>query len=82
MGDKVDDTLWALFDQACDKISYWTEEKRGHESQLREQAGEAQVLCIDGEPVARRIVSDAKVKAHTRHMDYLRRITPKEDGDA
>jgi hypothetical protein len=37
------------------------------------------VLTVDGLPVARRIIVDAQVKAHTRHQDYLRRIEPKRD---
>ena len=45
---------------------------------LREQAGEASVLTVDGQPVARRYVMDQQVKAHTRHMDYLKRIKQEE----
>ena len=52
---------------------------RGLEIQLREQAGEAAELCVDGQLVARRVVSDAQVKAHTRHQDYIRRV--KQQGD-
>jgi len=37
------------------------------------------VLTVDGQPVARRYVMDQQVKAHTRHMDYLKRI--KQSGD-
>ena len=48
-------------------------------SQIREQAGEAAELCVDGQLVARRVIVDAKVKAHVRHQDYLRRVEPKED---
>jgi len=48
------------------------------EIQLREQAGEASVLTVDGQPVARRYVMDQQVKAHTRHMDYLKRIKQEE----
>jgi putative phage-type endonuclease len=53
--------------------------KRALEILLREHAGEASVLTVDGQPVARRIIVDAQVKAHTRHQDYLRRIEPKGD---
>ncbi len=77
----VDGTLHAAWSDAKDLVAHYEAKVRGYESELREQAGEAQVLCVDGQPVARRIVSDAKVKAHTRHMDYLRRITPKGDND-
>jgi hypothetical protein len=37
------------------------------------------VAVVDGQPVARRIIVDAQVKAHTRHQDYLKRIEPKGD---
>jgi predicted regulator of Ras-like GTPase activity (Roadblock/LC7/MglB family) len=45
----------------------------------REQAQEASVYTMDGQPVARRIIVDAQVKAHHRHQDYLKRIEPKGD---
>jgi putative phage-type endonuclease len=55
---------------------------RACEIDLREQAGEASVLTVDGQPVARRIISDAHVKAFDRHQDYLKRIEPKGDDSA
>ena len=55
---------------------------RGYESKLREQAGEASVLTVDGQPVARRIIGDAQIKAHTRHSDYLKRIKTEADDNA
>jgi putative phage-type endonuclease len=55
---------------------------RACEILIREQAGEAAVLTVDGDPVARRIITVAQVKAHTRHQDYLRRIEPKGDDNA
>ncbi len=78
----IDPKLWAQYADWKDELVQTTATVRKWEIQVREQAGEAQVLCVDGQPVARRVVSDATVKAHTRHVDYLRRITPKEDGDA
>jgi hypothetical protein len=39
------------------------------------------VLTVDGQPVARRVIVDAEVKAHKRHQDYLKRIDPKESSD-
>lgn len=76
--DRVAYGDWLL---ACEHIDEWTERKRAAEIDLRGQAAEARVLTVDGEIVARRIVSDAKVKAHTRHMDYYRRVKPKGDDD-
>jgi putative phage-type endonuclease len=67
---------WADF-KAAAKIN--DDNARGFEIKLREQAGEASVLTVDGQPVARRIIVDADVKAHHRHQDYLKRIEPKGD---
>ena len=76
-----------------DPVPYWdwvnaklqlaaVEEKiRNAEIKLREQAGEATVLTIEAEPVARRITGDAQVKAHTRHSDYLKRIKTEDDSE-
>ena len=33
---------------------------------------------MDGQVVARRVIAAQQVKAHTRRMDYLKRVTPKE----
>lgn len=75
----VDGTLWAAWSDARDVMKSFEDKARGYEAELREQAGEATILTVDGQPVARRIISDAQVKAHTRHQDYLKRI--KQDGD-
>ncbi len=77
----VDPELWARYQANALMIDAHATLKREYEIALREEAGEAQMLCVDGQPVARRIVSDSQVKAHTRHVDYLRRITPKGDDD-
>lgn len=53
-----------------------------YEQELRLQAGHATELTVNGEVVIKRIVSDAKVKAHVRHMDYYRNVTRKEDDNA
>lgn len=78
---EVDGTLFAAWSDARDCMDQWETVARGYEIELRAQAAEAQVLTVDGEVVARRVVSDAQVKAHTRHMDYYRRVKPKGDGD-
>jgi putative phage-type endonuclease len=78
---EVDWGEWESFDIACRKIKTWEDIKRTSEIALREQAGEASVLTVDGQPVARRVIVDAQVKAHTRHQDYLRRIEPKGDDE-
>jgi len=78
----VDGALYESWAGTKDVLAIIREKLRGFEIELREQAGEASVYTVDGEPVACRVISDAKVKAHTRHMDYLRRITPKGDDDA
>jgi hypothetical protein len=67
---------------AKEQAARWDRVARGYEIELREQAQEASVLTVDGQPVARRVIVDAQVKAHTRHQDYLRRIEPKGDDSA
>lgn len=47
---------------------------REYEAQIREEIGEATEIEADGEVVARRIITDQQVKAHVRHMDYIRKI--------
>jgi hypothetical protein len=79
---EVDGTLWAAWSDARDCMAHFEAKARGYESELREQAQEASVLTVDGQPVARRIISDAHVKAFDRHQDYLKRIEPKGDDDA
>jgi putative phage-type endonuclease len=76
---EIDKETWIAFKSACAHLDAWQEGKREAEIKLREQAGEASVLTVDGLPVARRIIVDAQVKAHTRHQDYLKRIEPKGD---
>ena len=75
---EVAGSLWQQFSEACERLDIWQATKRDAEIRLREQAGEASVLTVDGEPVARRYVMDQQVKAHTRHMDYLKRIKQEE----
>jgi predicted phage-related endonuclease len=76
---EVDAMDWAQFKAACEDLDYVKEYRRGLEIQLREQAGEASVYTVDDKPVARRVVSDAQVKAHTRHNDYLYRIPIRDE---
>lgn len=52
------------------------------EARLREQAGEATVYTDnEGTILARRVIVDAPVKAHTRHSDYIRITNQKADDD-
>ena len=76
---EINADVWYAFEQARDDLDAAKAEAHLWEINVREQAGEASVYTVDGRPVARRIVSDAQVKAHTRHADYLRRITPRGD---
>jgi putative phage-type endonuclease len=76
---EVDPELWARFEANAEMIKAHDLLKREFEIQLREQMGEAALATVYGQPVARRVVSDQNVKAHTRHMDYLTRIKPKGD---
>ncbi len=79
---EVEGKLFADWLEAKGLADEWIEQARAYEIQIREQAGEASELCVDGELVARRVIVDAQVKAHTRHQDYLKRIKPKEDDGA
>ena len=76
---EISQEIFDAWDAAKRKVETWTERARECETNLREQAGEASVLCVDGQPVARRVIVDAQVKAHTRHQDYLKRIKQGED---
>ncbi|HEV2372087.1 MAG TPA: YqaJ viral recombinase family protein [Streptosporangiaceae bacterium] len=78
----VEPGTWAAWVNYRDVMDHAEREARLLESQLREQAGEAAILTVDGQPVARRVIVDAQVKAHTRHQDYLKRIKQEGDGDA
>ena len=75
----VDLDWWVSFDHASNQLKIWEGIRREAEIKLREQAGEASILTVDGQKVATRVVSDAQVKAHTRHVDYYRRVTVKGD---
>jgi putative phage-type endonuclease len=78
---EVSGSAWRTFLFASRKITHWESVKRKAETLLREETGEASVLTVDGQPVARRVVQDQQVKAHTRHMDYLRRINNGSDDE-
>jgi putative phage-type endonuclease len=76
---EVDPGLLAKFEANAEMIKAHDTLKREYEIQLREQMGDATLATVYGQPVARRVIVDAQVKAHTRHQDYLRRIEPKGD---
>jgi putative phage-type endonuclease len=78
---EVDETVYAAWSDAWDVLKWWQEQVREYEIMLRDQAGEAAELTVNGEIVAKRLVFDTHVKAHTRHMDYYRRVK-KENDDA
>lgn len=78
---EVDDAVFGHWRDAKEQAGHWDHLARGFEIQLREQAGEARELTVDGELVARRVIVDAQVKAHTRHQDYLRRVKPTGDSE-
>jgi len=76
---EIDAGLFVEWLDAKNVIAEYEVRQREAEIKMREQAGEAAVLTVDGQPVARRIIVDADVKAHHRHQDYLKRIEPKGD---
>jgi putative phage-type endonuclease len=77
---EVDTDAWDGFCAWSHDVENGQTHKRAYEIKLREQAGEASVYTVNGKPVARRVVSDAQVKAHTRHNDYLCRVTGRYGG--
>jgi putative phage-type endonuclease len=79
---EIDPAVWDAYDEARNLLDEAKQEAQLWEINVREQAGEASVLTVDGRVVARRVIVDAQVKAHTRHQDYLRRIEPKGDDNA
>jgi putative phage-type endonuclease len=76
---EVDGTTFAAWSDARDVQKWWEDQAREYEIILRDQAQEADVLTVDGEPVARRLVFDSPVKAH---MDYYRRVKAKDEDNA
>ena len=76
---EIDQHLWTRFALECALVKQHEEARRELEILVREQMGEAAELCVNGELVARRVVSDAQVKAHVRHQDYIRRIKQGDD---
>jgi putative phage-type endonuclease len=76
---EIDPAVWDAYDEARDLLDEAKGEAQLWEINVREQAGEASVLTVNGRIVARRIIVDADVKAHHRHQDYLKRIEPKGD---
>jgi YqaJ-like viral recombinase domain len=77
---EVDPTTYAAWSDARDVVKFWEDQVREYEIALRGQAGEAAELTVNGQLVAKRIVFDSQVKAHTRHADYYRRVKA-EDKD-
>lgn len=78
---QVDAGLWGDYSAAALMVDAHVILKREYENRLREQVGEAGVIEVDGQLVARRLVYDAQVKAHTRHVDSIRRVKQQEDDD-
>ena len=78
---EIDEPLWVEYLDWKDDIAGRETKMRQIEALIREQAGEARTLTVNGTRVATRVVSDSAVKAHTRHSDYIRRATTKGDTD-
>jgi hypothetical protein len=76
---EIEAALIQSWTEAKEIADYYDDEAGYLETLIREQAQEASVLTVDGQPVARRVIVDADVKAHHRHQDYLKRIEPKGD---
>jgi hypothetical protein len=72
---------WNAWYGAKTEEDRWARLRHQYETDLRVQAGEATELTVNGEVVIKRIVGSAPVKAHTRHSDYYRNMTKREDND-
>lgn len=78
----IDGKLWEQFDFHAEQEAIAKEHKREAEAQIREQAGQARILTVAGARVAVRVTGDQQVKAHTRHVDYIRRTASRgEDSE-
>lgn len=78
---EIDAELWDQFSYHAEEIAAAEVEKRYCEARIREQAGEAKYLTVNGTRVATRVTDTAQVKAHERHTDYIRRIPSKGETD-
>lgn len=78
---EIDRDLCAQWSTAKDNADEWETTAKGFEAQIREQAGEAKHLTVNGTRVATRVIGDQNVKAHTRHVDYIRRTASKGETD-
>ena len=78
----VDWGVWQAYDYACDQVKEWKAKRTEGEALIREQLGEAGVIEVDGEVVARRL--RYPVKAHQRKagvVDKIMRVKRKDDDD-
>jgi len=75
----VDADEWKAWDEA--KIAKEVAEVRVryHESQIREQLGEADEIEVDGQLVGRRMIVRQHIKAHDRTQDYIKRTKGSTD---
>lgn len=74
---EIDGGLWDAWDHFKDQVDQYKQAAQKLENQIREQAGEARILTVGGVKVAVRVTGDQQVKAHTRHVDYIRRTAAK-----
>jgi putative phage-type endonuclease len=78
----VDDDLVFAWVEQKTKRDYHEARARELEAKIRVKLGEATFGTVNDIPVVRRFISDAKVKAHTRHQDYLKIIPARGADDA
>ncbi len=78
---QVDPDLWLAWTECKGHADLLSREVRGLESLIREQLGDADEIEVDGQVVGKRIVGKQDIKAHTRRMDYIKRINGKAGND-
>lgn len=78
----IESADWQLYDNDCQGVAHWKANKAKSEARLRELIGEAGAIEVDGEIVARRVIST--VKAHYRKegtRDVITRLKRKDNDD-
>lgn len=78
---EIDAETFRQWDAAKDMAQGVKEALRAAEIRMRDEAGEAGELTVNGEVIARRRVYDSPVKAHTRRVDGYWRVTPRSDDE-
>ena len=78
---KLAPEAWGIYADACERVDYWKEVRHQAENEIREMVQDAYRITVDDQVVALRIRFEAKVRAHTRQVDMIRRTPRKKEAD-